>query len=86
METIETQQTQEAVRKVGIVVHVVKERGFFFIFHEERRIFCHAKQWLEARMPSVDDVVSFEEGEGLAGKPTQALNAKPVVSAPKVGA
>jgi cold shock CspA family protein len=54
------QENQE--RRTGTVVHAEKERGYFFIQYQGRRIFCHVSRWSELEMPQVNDQVSFEVG------------------------
>jgi cold shock CspA family protein len=49
-------------RKIGTVVHVVKDRGYWFILFEGRRVFCHISNWSELEFPAVGDRVSFELG------------------------
>jgi hypothetical protein len=49
---------------VGPILHVVPHRGFFFVFYEGRRIFCHVSRWSELKLPAVGDIVSFEIGPG----------------------
>ena len=49
-------------RNSGIVVHLVKEKGYWFILYEGRRIYCHVSNWSELEMPNVGDSVTFELG------------------------
>jgi hypothetical protein len=68
----------EAVRRAGTVVDVIKDRGYFFILYEGRRIFCHVSNWSELEMPLVNDRVSFEVGPAKKPKYTfEAVNVQP---------
>jgi cold shock CspA family protein len=65
-------------RKSGTVVHLVKEKGYWFILFEGRRIFCHVSNWSEVEMPSVGDHVSFELGPARQTSFShQAINVTP---------
>ena len=65
-------------RKTGTVVHVVKDKGYWFILFEGRRIFCHASNWTELEFPAVGDRVSFELGPARQTNFShQAINVRP---------
>jgi cold shock CspA family protein len=68
-------------RYVGAVIHVNHGGGFFFIFYEGRRIFCHASQWSELKLPRTADIVSFSIGPGRKGHIFEAIAVKPATSA-----
>ena len=69
-------------RKTGAVVHVVKDKGYWFILFEGRRIFCHASNWSELEFPAVGDQVSFELGPARQTNfQHQAVNVQPEPSA-----
>jgi|HubBroStandDraft_6_1064221.scaffolds.fasta_scaffold01232_3 hypothetical protein len=65
-------------RKIGTVVHVVKDRGYWFILFDSRRIFCHASNWSELDFPAIGDRVSFELGPARQSNfQHQAVNVQP---------
>lgn len=67
-------------REIGTVVHVVADKGYWFILGKERRYFCHSANWSEANPPRVGDRVSFEIGPGKPGKSDQAVRVRPELS------
>ena len=66
-------------RNIGVVTHVRKDRGFFFILCEGQRYFAHISNWTELDLPDIGTKVSFELGPGRSD-PTkqQAVMIKPV--------
>jgi cold shock CspA family protein len=69
-------------RKTGTIVHVVKDRGYWFILFEGRRIFCHVSNWSQVEFPAIGDRVSFEFGPARQSNfQDQAVNVRPEIAA-----
>lgn len=69
-------------RKTGAVVHLVKDRGYWFILFQGRRIFCHVSNWSQVEFPAIGDLVSFEFGPARQSNfQDQAVNVRPDVTA-----
>src|SRR5439155_16744145 len=67
----------EHQRYTGVVSHLAKDRGYFFILYNGQKVFCHRSNWSEFEFPEVWDQVSFEVGPGHNNFPHQAINARP---------